>query len=161
MKTIVAFLIIAIGGMATFSGCKKSSEHGTAMTATIGGTPFYADNCIFGYHLLVPQLDTTRPYPVTLSIQGFEGATGTCPYILIDITVDSANPTGTYTTTAIHYLGIQAIGLVSSATIADYGASGTVVITSATDSLITGTFSYLAGSGKEVTDGKFTAKLYP
>lgn len=150
MKKILTFAAAAVLGLATLSGCSKSSSPSPSyfMKATIGGTSFNVTNC----------------YAVTtgsvLSITGSSGTTTTSTPPMFGITIYSYSNPGTYKVDTALTTATVAGTYATTMNPADMKASkaGTVVITSASSATISGTFSFTFTDGTAVTAGSFTAK---
>jgi hypothetical protein len=141
-------LYVLLGAMVVFyifSGCsKKDSGPAYYMSAKSGDIDYYVANCIVfssaGTTIVdgFVQTSATPTYPyITLSLQKPLGFTG-------EIKLD--NISGSYA----EYHTIT--------TFASISKSGTVIITNATGSIVSGTFSFTCADGTTITDGVFVAK---
>ena len=150
MKKILMIAAIAGFGLATFSGCSKSSSSPSyTISAKINGASYSNSNCYFvatGGSLLiesgVPSSSPSYPF-MEFSVSNYTGA-------------------GTYaissSSASIYAIDSSATGS-SIAQASAAGGSGTLTVTSASSSTISGTFSFTGSDGTTVTGGAFTAKL--
>jgi hypothetical protein len=147
MKRILTIALIAIAGVSAFCSCsKKSSSPSYTMTASLGSSAYNAPNCI------------AVPTGTTMVIEGI-GGTGTVatfPYVQL-IIANWATKTGTYSFDST-LAGSYAQYLLNSTTI-KISKSGSVVVTSASATTISGTFSFTCTDGTTVTGGTFTATV--
>ena len=146
MKKILMIAAIAGVGLATFSGCSKSSSSSPSesMTAKINGANYSNSN-----------VTATISGP-SMSVSSSTGVT-TITYPFVTFGVFNYTGVGTYTANSSG--GMNVFGIDSSTTAALVGAYGTVVVSSASSSYISGTFSFTCSDSTKVTSGTFTAKV--
>jgi len=135
------FAAVASIGIATFSGCSKSSSSPSySMNATINGKSFSSSNAtatiVATDSSLAVVSATTYPY-VTLAIYNYKGV-------------------GTYTTSSSV---TNLFGIDSSTSSAVIATTGTVTITSVSSSVVSGTYSFTCTDNTTVTGGTFTAHV--
>jgi hypothetical protein len=149
MKRIMTLSAILMLGLVFFAGCsKKSDSPSYSMKATVGSTAFNVSNC----------------YAVTtgaiLNITGNTGSSTSANPPYLGITIYNYTGTGTFTINSSATAPAVAITWAPTSAITDMQAatSGTVTITSASSSTISGTFSGTLMNGSSVSGGTFTAK---
>ena len=146
MKKLLTLSAIALMGMAVISGCSKSSSSSPSytMTATIAGKSFNGTNCIA----------SVAGGQLVVDGGAFTTATATYPYIALSV----ANYTGTVT---YSFCGttLNVAGIDSSASSLPVSQYGTITVTAASSTVISGTFSFTCSDSTKVTGGTFSAKV--
>ena len=147
MKKNLTILAIAILGLIAFAGCsKKSSSPSYSMKATINGVSFSAANCVAvssGGDVVIDGYSGTSSastsFPIiSFSLTGYNKTTGT---FNLDRTTNFA-------------------AIDSSISAVAFSNHGTLTITTANSSVISGTFSFTCDDSTKVASGSFTAKSY-
>lgn len=149
MKKIMTITAIAMMGLIAVSGCKKKDDSPSyKLSATVGGTAFNPTNC------------TGTVTGGALSIVGWNGSGGTATPPYFSITVSSYTGAATYTIDTTLSAPVVSASYFPSASLTDvkFAKTGSVTVSSASSSTITGTFNFKCNDGTIISGGTFTAK---
>ncbi len=134
MKKIVIFSAVVMMGLAAFTGCsKKSSSPSYSMGASVGGTAFSGNNCV------ATQVGTI------LTVQGWSGSSTSAVFPYFALYISNFTGTGTFAFDST-MLSNYAEYLTSTTSI-KIAKSGSIVVTSASTSAVSGTFSFTCTDG--------------
>ena len=140
-------IAVAITTICVFASCSKSKKSTTptgSMTAIANGRSFTSHDCI-----IVPSSRSG------LNVIGYEGPRGSSRNINFGVASYTTDATGTFTITPYPDLSVTAD--LDSTNGGHWADSGTITITTASATAVSGTFSFTTKFGDVVTNGVFTA----
>ncbi len=135
---------VAVAMICAFVSCSKSKGPTGSMTAIANGRSFTSNDCII--------VSSSRS---GLNVIGYEGKGRTGRNINFGVASYTTGATGTYTITPYPDLSVTAD--LDSVNGGHWADSGTITITTASASAVTGTFSFTTKAGDVVTSGVFNA----